>query len=54
MGRKGEKTRIKEMETLVQDFKATFAELAQDNSGLKANREMDAKFEAENKKKHGS
>ena len=54
MGRKGDKTRIKEMETLVTDFKVTFEELTQDNSGVQANRKRDAKFEAENKKNHES
>ena len=54
MGRKEEKTRIKEMEKLVADFKATFAQLTQDDFRLSANLETESKFDAENKKKHGS
>lgn len=54
MGRKEEKTRIKEMGELVADFKATFAQLTQDDFKLPANLETDSKFDDENKKKHGS
>jgi iron-sulfur cluster repair protein YtfE (RIC family) len=54
MGRKKKKTRIKEMETLVKDFKATFAQLSQDRSSEQANPETDAKFDVQNKKKRGT
>ena len=54
MGRKEEKTRIKEMEKLVADFKATFAQLTQDDFRLPANLETDSKGYGEDKKKHGS
>lgn len=54
MGRKEKKTGIKEMETLVEDFKATFAQLDQDKNGSQAKLEPDAKGNAENKKKRGT
>jgi len=53
MGRKEKRPRIKEMETLVEDFRATFAQLAQDNFRLQGNLEKVSKFYAENKKEPG-
>jgi hypothetical protein len=54
MGGKKKKTGIKEMETLVEDFKATFDQMGQEKNGSKAELERDAKGYAENRKKGGA
>jgi len=51
MGRKKEKARIKEMETLVADFKATFAQLEQDKLKEQKTPQTADKLDDQNKKK---